>query len=245
MLVRGPPPGGRGEGGRGHPGGARHDGDDYAQNYFRLYDKLAGMTGTAKTEEKEFTEIYGLHVAEIPTNAGGAGGPERPHLPHAGGEVRRCARGYRRASRGRTAGACRHDRCRDPEYLSRFRRAAASSTTSSMRSSTSERRRSSRRPAVRRRRDRDEHGGRGVDIVLGGNKQHEIRRELLAEGLDEGDRRLRRRAQAAHGRRARGGRQTTRRCSSSVGCTSSARSATRRGASTTSCEAARSPGRPG
>ncbi len=38
------------------------------QNYFRLYDKLAGMTGTAKTEEKEFTEIYGLHVVEIPTN---------------------------------------------------------------------------------------------------------------------------------------------------------------------------------
>src|SRR5438034_6638547 len=38
------------------------------QNYFRLYDKLAGMTGTAKTEEKEFVEIYNLHVAEIPTN---------------------------------------------------------------------------------------------------------------------------------------------------------------------------------
>ncbi len=38
------------------------------QNYFRLYDKLAGMTGTAKTEEKEFQEIYGLSVVEIPTN---------------------------------------------------------------------------------------------------------------------------------------------------------------------------------
>jgi preprotein translocase subunit SecA len=38
------------------------------QNYFRLYDKLAGMTGTAKTEEKEFVEIYGLEVVEIPTN---------------------------------------------------------------------------------------------------------------------------------------------------------------------------------
>jgi preprotein translocase subunit SecA len=38
------------------------------QNYFRLYDKLAGMTGTAKTEEKEFVEIYDLHVVEIPTN---------------------------------------------------------------------------------------------------------------------------------------------------------------------------------
>ncbi len=38
------------------------------QNYFRLYEKLAGMTGTAKTEEKEFVEIYGLSVLEIPTN---------------------------------------------------------------------------------------------------------------------------------------------------------------------------------
>ncbi len=38
------------------------------QNYFRLYEKLAGMTGTAKTEEKEFVEIYGMHVVEIPTN---------------------------------------------------------------------------------------------------------------------------------------------------------------------------------
>ena len=38
------------------------------QNYFRLYEKLSGMTGTAKTEEKEFVEIYGLHVMEIPTN---------------------------------------------------------------------------------------------------------------------------------------------------------------------------------
>ena len=38
------------------------------QNYFRLYDKLAGMTGTAATEAEEFTEIYGLGVVEIPTN---------------------------------------------------------------------------------------------------------------------------------------------------------------------------------
>ncbi len=38
------------------------------QNYFRLYKKLAGMTGTAKTEEVEFEEIYNLDVIEIPTN---------------------------------------------------------------------------------------------------------------------------------------------------------------------------------
>ncbi len=38
------------------------------QNYFRLYDKLAGMTGTAQTEAEEFMEIYGLGVVEVPTN---------------------------------------------------------------------------------------------------------------------------------------------------------------------------------
>ena len=38
------------------------------QNYFRMYHKLAGMTGTAMTEESEFREIYGLDVIEIPTN---------------------------------------------------------------------------------------------------------------------------------------------------------------------------------
>ncbi|ADO58830.1 preprotein translocase subunit SecA [Paenibacillus jamilae] len=38
------------------------------QNYFRMYRKLAGMTGTAKTEEEEFKKIYGLEVLQIPTN---------------------------------------------------------------------------------------------------------------------------------------------------------------------------------
>lgn len=38
------------------------------QNFFRLYDKLSGMTGTAKTEEEEFREIYNMYVYEIPTN---------------------------------------------------------------------------------------------------------------------------------------------------------------------------------
>jgi preprotein translocase subunit SecA len=38
------------------------------QNYFRLYEKLSGMTGTALTEAEEFAEIYGLGVVEIPTN---------------------------------------------------------------------------------------------------------------------------------------------------------------------------------
>ena len=38
------------------------------QNFFRTFDKLSGMTGTALTEAKEFSEIYKLKVAEVPTN---------------------------------------------------------------------------------------------------------------------------------------------------------------------------------
>ena len=38
------------------------------QNYFRMYEKLSGMTGTAETEETEFFQIYGLEVSVIPTN---------------------------------------------------------------------------------------------------------------------------------------------------------------------------------
>ena len=38
------------------------------QNYFRLYNKIAGMTGTALTESEEFADIYNLGVLEIPTN---------------------------------------------------------------------------------------------------------------------------------------------------------------------------------
>ncbi|KUK95672.1 MAG: Protein translocase subunit SecA [Parcubacteria bacterium 32_520] len=38
------------------------------QNYFRMYDKLAGMTGTAETSAEEFDKVYGLEVVVIPTN---------------------------------------------------------------------------------------------------------------------------------------------------------------------------------
>ena len=58
------------------------------QNYFRMYKKLSGMTGTAETEAEEFEKIYGLDVLVIPTNR-----PPpshrilRRHLPDGAGEV--------------------------------------------------------------------------------------------------------------------------------------------------------------
>ena len=68
------------------------------QNFFRLYDKLAGMTGTALTEAEEFHKIYGLEVVPIPTHhADGAPRRARPHLQDRGRQVRRGGRRDRRA----------------------------------------------------------------------------------------------------------------------------------------------------
>ena len=80
------------------------------QNYFRMYSKLSGMTGTADTEAFEFQQIYGLEVAVIPTH--------RPMVreDHSGlrvsdgeGQVRRDHRGHQRLREARSAGAGRHD----------------------------------------------------------------------------------------------------------------------------------------
>ena len=67
-LVGGPPPGDRGEGGRARPEENQTMASITYQNYFRLYDKLAGMTGTALTEATEFMKIYKLRVVQVPTN---------------------------------------------------------------------------------------------------------------------------------------------------------------------------------
>lgn len=58
------------------------------QNYFRLYDKLAGMTGTALTEAEEFMEIYGLGVVEVPTNQPVARVDEHDQIYRTTGEKR-------------------------------------------------------------------------------------------------------------------------------------------------------------
>ena len=75
------------------------------QNYFRMYEKLAGMTGTAETEETEFFQIYRLEVAVIPTNR-----PMRPRRPPRPRSTRRAGRSTTRSSTrssGCTSSACR------------------------------------------------------------------------------------------------------------------------------------------
>ena len=84
------------------------------QNYFRLYGKLAGMTGTAETEAAEFQGTYKLGVVPIPTNRDDAAHrPARLRLQERGRQVRRRRRGHRRAARARPAGPGRHHQRRE------------------------------------------------------------------------------------------------------------------------------------
>ena len=119
------------------------------QNYFRLYEKLAGMTGTAKTEEKEFVEIYDLHVVEIPTNVPVARADNNDFIFKTKEAKWNAVLNdiVERHEHG-PAGARRDDRGRDVGVpLAAARRGKACRTTCSTRSSTSARRRSSSAPA--------------------------------------------------------------------------------------------------
>ena len=130
------------------------------QNYFRLYEKLAGMTGTAKTEEKEFVEIYNLHVVEIPTNVPVARADENDFIfKTKDAKFNAVDRRHQGAPRGGSARARRHDRGRDvrvplgaPEAA---RHPAQRPEREGARAGGGDHQ--GRRPA-RRGHDRDEHG---------------------------------------------------------------------------------------
>ena len=120
------------------------------QNYFRLYTKLSGMTGTAQTEAAELHQIYKLGVRADPDEpADGPRGPGRPHLQDRRGEVRRRRRRHRREAReaaSRSSSAPRASRSR-----STWRSCSSSCrcrTRCSTPSSTRGRPRSSRRPGT-------------------------------------------------------------------------------------------------
>ena len=79
------------------------------QNYFRLYDKLAGMTGTAATEADEFMDIYNLDVVEIPTNRPVARLDEDDEVYRTADEKYKASSARSRLPRPRPADPGRHD----------------------------------------------------------------------------------------------------------------------------------------
>ncbi len=132
------------------------------QNYFRMYDKLAGMTGTAQTEAAELMNTYGLGVVPIPTNQSGpANRSGRPHLQDRRGEVQRHHRRHRTAPRKGPADPPRH-RQRRPQ------RAPRSSARP-----TRHRPRGAQREAAHPR-GRDRHPGRAPGPGHGGHEHGRV-----------------------------------------------------------------------
>ena len=172
------------------------------QNYFRLYDKLAGMTGTAKTEEKEFVEIYNLNVVEVPTNQPVVRADENDLIfktkdakfDAVTADIKE------RNERGQPVlvGTIAVE---TSEYLSeRLTRAGVPHVVLNAKQHE--------REALIIAQAGKKHGvtiatnmaGRGVDIVLGGNPEYELRQQLAAtleEGSEEFEAELHRRTDAA------------------------------------------------
>ena len=118
------------------------------QNYFRLYDKLSGMTGTALTEATEFMKIYKLPVVQIPTNRPMVPrGPQRSGLQDQGGQVvGGRARDRRAATRPASRCSSARSRSRSPSCSPRACAAAESSTPCSTRSPSTPSARARRSP---------------------------------------------------------------------------------------------------
>ena len=157
------------------------------QNYFRLYERLAGMTGTAKTEEKEFVEIYDLHVAEVPTNRPVAR-LDQNDLIFKTKEAKFDAVVADIAERHEVGqpvliGTIAVE---TSEYLSeRLKRAGVPHEVLNAKQHEREAMiiaQAGRKHAVT---IATNMAGRGVDIVLGGNPEFEARQELIGRGLAE------------------------------------------------------------
>ena len=207
------------------------------QNYFRLYGKLAGMTGTADTEAYEFQEIYGLETVVIPPNQPShARGPARPRLQDHAREVRRGHRGHPRVLRARPAGAGGHDLDRE---LRDHRRACW--TRPKLPHQVLNAKQHAREAEIVAQAGRPKMitiatnmAGRGTDIVLGGNVEKPIEAVEADETLAAGGQ-----GSARSRSCAPSGKDCTRWSRRRAACASSPPSATSRAASTTSCAAAR------
>ena len=157
------------------------------QNYFRLYEKLGGMTGTAKTEEKEFVEIYGLNPIEIPTNRPVARLDENDLIfktkdakfDAVVADIKERHEVGQPVLVGTIA-------VETSEYLAeRLKRAGVPHEVLNAKQHEREAliiAQAGRKHAVT---IATNMAGRGVDIVLGGNAEYEIRQQLTAQGILE------------------------------------------------------------
>ena len=199
------------------------------QNYFRLYDKLAGMTGTADTEAAEFQQIYGLEVVVVPYPS--RDDPRRhggSRVPHPGGEVRGGAGGH-----PGLLGAPKQPVLVGTTSIETSELLSGNAAQGRRRARGAEREAACARSGdcraggpSRRGDHRDQHGRARDRHRARRQPRRGARRSCRREGAGE--------AKSSRRRPAPRGASATRRWSPPAGCTSSGPSATSRGASTTS-----------
>ncbi len=159
------------------------------QNYFRLYDKLAGMTGTAETEAAEFAGTYGLQVVPVPTNAPVArlDEPDLVYKTEDGkfGAVIDDLVERHEAGQPVLVGTISVEKS---EKLSRFlEKRGVPHTVLNAKQHTSEAGVVAQAGRIGAVTVATNMAGRGVDIILGGNAEGLAENEVRAEGLDPED----------------------------------------------------------
>ncbi len=205
------------------------------QNYFRMYEKLSGMTGTADTEAEEFAKIYDLDVSLMPTN--------RPMVRHDHADV------VFKTKREKFDAVVEEMKTRheagQPVLVGTISIETSEMLSSKLDEGRLQAQRAERQAARARERDRGPGGPQGRDHDLDQHgrprHRHRARRQSRADGAPE--MRPRPEPPRVRGAASRASRASVRpsakRCSRRAGSTSSAPSATRAAASTTSCAAAR------
>ena len=158
------------------------------QNYFRMYEKLSGMTGTALTEQEEFREIYALDVVEIPTN--------KPMIRKDQDDVvyRSVAAKYRAVveqvkacnEKGQPVlvGTVSIDKSEELSYL--LKKAGIKHTVLNAKFHAKEAEIVAQAGKLGAVTISTNMAGRGTDIMLGGNPEYMAKSDLRAAGVDEG-----------------------------------------------------------